>query len=179
MNDNLNKKIYRYGNEYYSIEELYDLYEKSNPNKRKTMKDCLCHFILLEIFKKAGNNKYSSNLESIADIEFKYIEANLSKFEKYLYNKEYNIRLKKLLGIGGIINKYKASELINGEWLLEKIVSLSLGSNYMIDEYNGFSLINYNNLSVDECIVITENFKRNIWNEEFSFYNSPKNLIKK
>ncbi len=44
-----NNKIYRYGDKYYSIEELYEIYNKVHFDNKKAFKDCLCHYILKKI----------------------------------------------------------------------------------------------------------------------------------
>ena len=178
METEVSNKIYRYGEEYYSIEEIYELYKYIGPDRRKLMKDCVCHYILSEIFKKADNSKYASELEAISNLEYKRLTTNLSKIDRIKFSNEYAKYLRKLLGLGGFINKYKRNELINGEWIFKQVVSETIGSNYQIDDYHGFTFIRYDSLTSDECKAITDNFKRNIWNEELVFYNSPKVLKK-
>ena len=178
MENEASNKIYRYGEEYYSIEEIYDLYKYIGVEKRKLMRDCVCHYILSEIFKKGKNHKYEERLEELANIEFKLLESNITKKDRNKLNSEYAKVLRRLLGLGGFINKYKRNELINGEWILNKLVSETIGSNYDIDDYHGFTFIKYDTLTDSECEAIEENFKRNTWNEPFIFYNSTKVLRK-
>ena len=178
MENEINNKIYKYGEGYYNIEEIYDLYKHIGVDKRKPMRDCICHYILSEIFKKGKNHKYEERLEEIANLEFQLLESNIDKKERKRLNSEYTKVLRRLLGLGGFINKYKRNELINGEWILNKLVSETIGSNYEIDDYHGFTFIKYDTLTNGECEAIEENFKRNIWNEPLVFYNSPKTLNK-
>ena len=174
--EEISDKIYRYGDNYYTIDEIYDLYKRINIDKRKLMTDCICHYIFSEIFKKAGD-KHATDLETLANLEFEKIES-VSKTKKIVFKTEYNRIIRKILGLGGYINKYKRNELVNGEWLLKKIVSLTIGSNYEVCDYHGFSFIKYDSLDEDVCKAIVDNFKRNIWNEDYVFYNSPKTLRK-
>ncbi len=83
-----------------------------------------------------------------------------------------------LFGLNGIINGYKINEFINGEWLLNKIVSLTLGSSYHVQSRDDFSLIDYDNLETDECLAIINNYKRNIKNLELVYYKPAKVLNK-
>ncbi len=171
-----NNKIYRYGDKYYSIEELYEIYNKIHFDNKKAFKDCLCHYILSEIFKKAGIN--SNDILSIANIEYKYINGNLSKINKFINDEKYSLLIKKIFGLKSVIKKYKVSEFINGEWILNKLISQTLGSGVKKDIIDNLELIDYTTLTEEECLEITKNFRRNINDEEIIFIKNPKTLRK-
>ena len=84
-------KIYQFGDSYYNINEIYKIYDNTNYENKKALKDCLSHYILSEIFKKAGLD--NSDILSIANIEYKLIKGKLSKVNKFINNKIYSLRL--------------------------------------------------------------------------------------
>ena len=170
----MDSKIYKYGTQYYSFEEMYQLYKSTSYDMRKKMKDCMCHFILAEILKKGGLYKYGEDLDNVALFESQHMESHLSKRQQVIYQ----LKIAKLMGFAEFKNKYKASELVNGEWVLNKLVSLTIGSSYPKDEQDDFSLINYNDMSEEECTAVADNFLKNIWNEELVQYRFPKKLGK-
>ena len=176
MGNELEEKIYKYGDSYYSFKEMYEIYNRTFPTKKKQFKDCIAHYILSEIFRKCDLVKEANNIEAIADIEKNNLNIKPSKMSRFINEKEYLLRVKFLFGISGLINKYKVSEFVNGEWLLERLVSLTIGSSYEKNEYDEFSLIDYNSLSKDECMAIIDNYKRNIRGEEIVFYRAAKTL---
>ena len=174
MSDELSKKIYKYGPQFYSFEEMYHLYNDAALSaKRKTI-DCMYHYILAQILKKGGLQRQGDYLDSIALFEFEHMNLQMSKIQQLIYK----LKIAKLLGLALIKNGYKASEFVNGEWLSKKLISITVGSSYPVDEFNGFTLINYGDLSEGECSAIADNFIRNLWNEEFVQYRHPKGLEK-
>ncbi len=176
MNSDLNKKIYKYGDEFYSFEEIYKIFKDVPFDKKKKFKDCFAHFTLAQILKKGALDEYATILELISMLEKKTVENVLSKREALAVNKEYLVKTKKLFSLSGKIDDAKISEFVNGEWLLTKLVSLSLGSSYPKDECSDFMAVNCDALEVEECNVIGKNFIRNMRSEDTIFYKTPKRL---
>ncbi len=179
MNIENSEQIYKYGDKYYSFEEICEIYAHIYMESKKNFRDCLSHFILAQIFRKAHHDREAYMIEDIANLEKKHVEKRFSKIESFLYHKAYSLKVMLLFGLNSEKNSYKNSEFINGEWLLNKLVSLTLGSRYQRYEHSDLSLIDYNSFLEDECLAIVENFKRNIHNEEIVYYRSPKKLEKK
>lgn len=177
MEQNNERKVYKYGENYYTFKEIHNLYE--NSNYKKETKDCICNFILAEILKRGELAKEGEALDSLTSYRVKHIGKSMNKSESFLYNRIMSLMKFKILGLAAIKNSYKASELMNGEWILNKLVSLTLGANYPINQIDDFVLINCMDLSSEQCIAIAENFIRNIWNEELIQYKNSKTYSKK
>ncbi len=175
MDSDLSKKIYKFGDTFYSAEELYNIYNSINSERVKKFKDCIAHFILAQIFRKAGLIKDADIIESIALLEKRNLDG---KSPNFLRKKEYTLRIMQLYGLNGMVNKYKINEFINGEWLLTKLVNLTLGYICQPIGQGSFPLIDYDDLTESECREIAENFKRNVRNEEIVFFHSSKRLNK-
>ena len=176
--EELDNKIYRYGMLFYSFNELYSIYNSLNMEKKKIFKDCLAHYSLIQILEKSGNTKYTSYIEMIAGLEKKRIDNLFNKKELLTYNKEYLLKVKKLVSLFSKSTDGKLNEFVNGEWLLNKLVSLTLGSSYKKDELNDFSIIKYDLLTNEECMAITDNFIKNMNDEEIKFYGERNRLRK-
>ncbi len=178
MNKDFGEKIYKYGKEYYSFKEMCEIYNIIPLNNRKKFKDYVSHMILAQILRKSGLDKYANSIESIGELERKKLEHKLSKLEKLIYNKEYLLKIMKLYGLNSIVNNFKINEFINGEWLLNKLVTLTIGSGCKVNDYDDFSLIDYSYLTTDACLAIAANFKRNMKDEQIIYYNSGRVLKK-
>ena len=175
----MDEKIYKYGDNYYDIEEIYDLESRMTVIKRKAFRDCISHNILAQIFRRSNLDKEATIIESIADLEKTKIDKNLSKAESVIYNTKYSFYVTKLFLMTGRFEKFKTSEFSNGGWLLSRLVSLTIGSGYPVCSYNDLSIIDYTALTEDECKAIADNYRRNIRGEELEFYKSAKALEKR
>ena len=142
MSEDIEKRIYKFGEEYYSFEEINNIYTRASDNKKKNIKDCVCHFILADILKRGNQQKHGEELDNIAMYEFEHIETGMSKGENIVYS----LLISRLLGLAGIKNRYKASVLKNGEWFLNNLVSLTLGSSYPTYSNENLKLVNHNDL---------------------------------
>ena len=174
MGENLEEKIYQYGDSFYTFEEICELFVHTGFEKKQKFKDCLAHFLLAQILRKGGFSKYADIIDDLGRLEKSGIDKNLSKVEEFFHRNEYSLKVKRLFGLSGIINKYKISEFVNGEWLLKKLVSSTIGSSYDVLEQDDFSLINIDGLTDEECHAISDNFQRNMRNEELVFYKSKR-----
>ncbi len=178
MDEDFGKRIYKYGEEYYSFKEMCEIYELIPLNNKKKFKDYVSHMILAQILRKCGLDKYADSIESIGELERKNFENKLSKLEKLMFNKKYILKIMKLYGLNSIVNNFKVNEFINGEWLLNRLIFLTIGSSCKVNNYGEFSLIDYSCLTIDACKAIADNFKRNMKDAEIIYYNFVK-VIKK
>lgn len=173
------EKVYKYGDNYYSFQEIYSLCRKNNYNK-KLVKDFVCSYILVEILKIAGFDDVSNALDSFVSYRLKHIESTMNKAKKIIFKKCLFLKGLKVLGSEAFKNSYKIGELMNGEWILNKLVVHTLGYNYPVNQINDFILVDYLSLSKKECVAIADNFMRNLCDNELVRYTFFKNdLVKK
>lgn len=169
---------YYYDEEYYSKEELYEMYQKLHDEQKKPFRDSLAHFTLSEILKKCDyDERYTNGILELARIEdgiIKMYGADCGT-PTLAFRGLYRRNLRKLINLTGKLvsaNDHRIDEFDNGEYLLNKLVSLTLGSYYAKDEINDLSLIDYNFLSKDECLAIADNFIRDMKDEEIVSYDA-------
>ena len=171
MEEENKDRIYKYGDSYYSIDVIYDIYRNCNYFKtKKTIKDCICNYILSEILKRGGLEREGNTLDSLTTYRLEHLDKKMSKSEMFAYNKNLFLRGLKILGLAAVKNKYRADELMNGEWVLNKLIYHTLGNSYSTNQIDDFILINYVDLSHDQCVAIAQNFLRNLWNDELIKY---------
>lgn len=171
-------KIYLYNNYYYSFDEIKEMYEKIASEKKKSFRNTLAHYTLLEILDKCNYDKKIRELvENLANEEAIIIgmygaDCGTPMLAiKGMYNK--NIR--KLINITGKVASRDDSRenlFMNGEWMLNNLVCLTIGSSFEKTVDGDLSLINYNSLTEEECRAISDNFMRNMRDEEIVFYKS-------
>ena len=108
----------------------------------------------------------------LASNGYNCVGNNCTKKEKSIkYN--YDLKTKDLY-----VSTNKYAIAIGYKYPILRFKSGGKVCNYEIDDYHGFTFIKYDTLTDGECEAIEENFKRNIWNEPFVFYNSTKVLRK-
>lgn len=184
MDDEFFEHAFYYDDRYYTFSELFEMYKKMPMERKQLFKDALAHFTLAEILRRCFYDKrFIALIEELANKESTRIELYGIDCGRILlgYERNYNSKLRKLINLAGkSISKddSRMNVFINGEWLLNNLVSLTLGSSYEKDELNDFSLIKYQQFSDDECLAISNNFVRYLRGEEIVYYNSPKKLRK-
>ena len=166
MDDEFFEHAFYYEDRYYTFSELYEMYKKLPMERKKLFKDAIAHYTLAEILRKCYYDKrIIASIEELADKESTKIALYGTDCGRVLlgYERNYNSKLRKLVNLAGKpVNKddSRMNVFINGEWLLNNLVSLTLGSSYEKDELEDFSLIKYQQLSEDECLAISDNFVR-------------------
>ena len=171
-------KIYLYDNYYYSFDEIKDMYKKIALEKKKSFRDTLAHYTLLEILDKCNYDKKIRELiESLANEEAAIIGlygadcGTPSLAIKGMYKKN----LRKLINLTGKVasrDDGRETLFMNGEWMLNNLVCLTIGSSFEKAVDGDLSLIDYNSLTEEECRAISDNFIRNMRSEEIVFYKS-------
>ena len=171
-------KIYLYNKYYYSFDEIKDMYKKVAYEKRKAFKDTLAHYTLLEILDKCNYDKRIRELiESLADEEAAIIGmygadcGTPALAIKGMHSKN----LRKLINLTGkpaSRDDSRENLFANGEWLLNNLVCLTIGSSFEKTVDGDLSLIDYTSLTEEECRAIANNFVRNMRGEEIVFYKS-------
>lgn len=178
----MNNKYYFYDNEYYSIKEISEMYRKLNPSLKKEFKDSISHFILLEILKKCNyDERYIELIESLAGIEASLIDMYGADCGTPMLALRgmYNRNLKKLINLTGKLvtrDDDRINRFENGEWLLNNLVCLTIGSSFEKDIIDDLFLIDYNTLTEEECLAISDNFIRNMRDEEIVFYDISRKI---
>ena len=115
------------------------------------------------------------NTDAIAMIEAKRIKTKSSKVE----NIKYSLLILRLQLLCGMKKRYKVNEFFNGEWLLNKLVGLTLGSNYAKNEIDDFSLIDLDDINEKACALISKNFINNMKDKKIEQYKYNKRLEKR
>lgn len=171
-------KIYLYNRYYYSLDEIKDMYESIPFEQKKSFKDAIAHYTLLEILDRCNYDKRVRELiESLADTEAALIGMYGSDCGTPMLALRgmYERNIKKLINLTGkLVTKddNRINIFKNGEWLLNNLVCLTIGSSFEKDIIDDLFLINYNFLTEDECLAISDNFIRNMRGEEIVFYKS-------
>ena len=173
-------KIYLYNNYYYSLEEIHEIYNKIPLEKKKEFKDTLAHYTLLEIMDKCNYDKKIRELvASLADTEAALIGmyGSVCGTPMLALRGMHRRNVRKLINLTGKLvssddNRINIFE--NGEWLLNNLVCLTIGSSFEKDTIDDLFIINYNLLTEDECLAISNNFVRYMKCEEIEFYNGPR-----
>lgn len=179
-------KQYFYDNKYLTLDEISELYKRLSYDKKKIFKDSMAHYTLAEILRRCNYDKRMINtILEIAGDEVDRMNLIGTDCGRPLlgYERRYKSKLRKLINLTGkIVNKDDDSRMnrfINGEWFLNNLVCLTIGSSFEKDIIDDLVLIDYNFIGEDECLAIADNFVRNMNDEEIVFYNRPKRLIKK
>ncbi len=174
--------VYFYENDYYTIEDIYERYNKVVDARKKKFRDSIAHFTLVQIFKKCNyDEKITNIMEELAQIETAIIDMYGTDCGTVILALKgiYQRNLRKLINLSGKIinnnNDIRMKIFDNGEWLLKHLISLTLDS-YEIDSYMDLYLINYNSLSIEECQAIADNYVRYMRDEELVFYDRSKHL---
>lgn len=168
---------YFYDDRYYTLEEIVEMYQKLHEGQKKPFRDCLAHFTLLEILKKSDYDEDFINiLSDIVELEAAKIKLYGSDCGRPLlfYEGQYKRNLRKLINLTGKLANIEDSRMNkfnNGEWLLNNLVCLTIGSSFEKDIVGDLVLINCDSLSEDECLAIADNFVRDMKDEKIVFYN--------
>ena len=171
-------KIYLYDNYYYSFDEIKYIYNNIAFEKKKSFRDTLAHYTLLEILDKCKYDKRISELvENLANEEAAIIGMYGADCgtPSLAFKGMHKRNLRKLINLTGKPAKQDDSRenlFMNGEWMLNNLVCLTIGSSFEKTVDGDLSLINYNSLTESECHAICENFIRNMRGEEIVFYNA-------
>ena len=186
MESEINDKTFFYDYRYWTLEEISEMYKSLAPEKKKLFRDSLAHYTLAEILRKCDYDRsLIHTVWELAGDEADRMNLIGSDCGRVLlgYERKYNSKLRKLINlIGKIVNKDDDSRMnrfANGEWFLNNLVRLTIGSSFEKITIDDLTLIDYNSISEEECHAIADNFVRNMRNEEIIFYNKPKHLIKK
>ena len=177
-------KIYLYNNYYYSFDEIKEMYKKISHEKKKDFRNTLAHYTLLEILDKCNYDKRLRELvESLANEEAAIIGMTGADCGTPLLaiRGMHSKNLRKLINLTGKPVSHDDSRenlFMNGEWLLNNLVCLTIGSSFEKTVDGDLFLIDYNTLSEEECRAISDNFIRNMRGEEIVFHKSHKQLIK-
>ena len=176
---------YYYDEEYYSKKEILEMYQKLEEEQKKSFRDCLAHFTLAEILRKCDyDERYVEGIDELARLEdgiIKMYGADCGT-PALAYRGLYNRNLRKLINLTGKLvsrDDERINEFNNGEWLLNKLVCLTIGSSFEKDIVGDLALINCDSLSEEECQAISDNFVRYIKGEEIVFYDDSKTLKRK
>ena len=172
----MEENFYFYHTEYYTSDELYEKYKRLPSEQRKRFRDTLAHFSLVEIMKKCDYD------ERIIDCILDLADTEVSRIRLYgsdcgvvslALEKSYKTDLRRLLNLTGKLSKADDSRMNtfkNGEWLLNNLVCLTIGSSFEKEIIGDLFIIDYNSLSEDECLAISDNFVRCMKEEEIVFY---------
>ena len=181
----MKNKMYYYDDRYYTIEEIYEKYEKLVDEQKKGFRDALAHFTLAGILVNCNyDERYINIIVELSRLETAFVDlygaycGNISLALRGQYRK----KLRKLINLTGKvacnedtrINRFK-----NGEWLLNNLVCLTIGSSFEKDSIGDLSLIDCDSFSDDECRAISDNFVRDMRDEEIIFYGRNKYYTKK
>lgn len=180
----MENKIYLYDNYYYSFDEIKDMYKSVPLEKKKAFRDTLAHYTLLEILDKCKyDNKIRELVESLSNEEAAVIGmygadcGTPTLAIKGMHNKN----LRKLMNLTGKLAKNddgRENLYMNGEWMVNNLVCLTIGSSFEKDVDGDLSLINTDLLTESECLAISDNFIRNMRGEEIVFYKPHKRLTR-
>lgn len=176
------EKIYYYDDEYYSLEEICEKYKKLPNEQKKQFRDCLAHFTLVQIFKICNyDERYIDYIFDLAQTESSLINMHGGDCGRVTMalNKSYKSTLRKLINLTGKVagfNDNRTNKFINGEWMLNNLVCLTLGNSFEKEVIGDLFLIDCDSFSEDECLAIANNFVRYMRNEEIVFYNAPRRL---
>ena len=180
----MDNKIYLYDDEYWTLEELYDMYKKLDLEQKKPFRDSLAHFGLAEILKKCNyDNRIIDLILELARIEAAKINLYGSDCGRVLLSlgKAYKKELRKLINLTGKLandDDIRMNIFGNGEWLLKHLVNLTIGSSFEMDNYEDLYVIDYNQFSEDDCLAIANNFICYMRGEELVYYDKSKHLCK-
>jgi len=175
-------KTYFYDDRYYTLEEISNKYKSLAVEQKKDFKDAISHFILVEILKKCDYDEriIESTLE-LAKLESDLIECygcdcgRVPMTLRGMYDKD----LRKLLNLTGKLasrDDSRINSFKNGEWFVNNLICLTIGSSFEKDIIDDLFLINYNTLTKGECLAIADNYIRTLKGEKILFYDSPKRL---
>lgn len=176
------EKIYFYDDEYFSLEEICEKYEKLADEQKKRFRDCLAHYTLVQILKICNyDEKYIDAVLELAQTESDIIKLYGSDCGRVLMaiKSIYEKNLRKLINLTGKLvekNDSRLDRFTNGEFLLNTLVCLTLGSSYKKDIVGDLFLIDCDSLSEDECQAIVNNFVRYMSDEEIISYGSPRKM---
>ena len=173
---------YFYDDRYYTLEEINEKYQKVSEGQKKLFRDTLAHFTLAGILVYGHyDERYIDSILKLARIEAAIIDLYGSDcgVVSLALKGQYERELRRLINLTGKLvseNDNRIQEFKNGEWLLNKIICLTIGSSYEKEIIGDLFLVNYDLLSDDECLAIADNFVRNMKGEEIVFYNESKHL---
>lgn len=174
----MEEKFYYYNKEYYTVGELYEKYKKLSKEQKKRFRDTLAHFALVEIMKKCHyDERIMICILELADTEVLRIRQQGIDcgVVSLALEKMYKTDLRTLLNLTGklaVSNDRRMNDFKNGEWLLNNIICLTIGYSYEKEIIDDLFIIDYNSLSEDECLAISDNFVRCMKEEEIVFYKN-------
>ena len=181
----MENKVYFYYGEYLTLKEIYEKYKKLEKEQQKPFRDCLAHFSLLEILKKCNyDERYIDIINDLAETEAAIINMYGSDCGTPILALRgmYRRNLRKLINLTGKIaydnEDIRMNIFQNGEWLLNYIVCLTMGSSFEKDVVDDLVLIDYNSLLEDECQAVSDNFVRCLRSEEIVFYKAHQKIKK-
>ena len=172
----MENKTYYYDEEYYSLEEICEKYQNLAMDQKKSFRDALAHFTLLEILKKCNYD------ERIIDSVYELAKTEASIIDLYgsfcgtvilAIKGGYNSNLRKFINLSGKLalkDDVRIDEFKSGEELLDNLISHTIGS-YDKNIIGELSLVDYESLSKEECLAIANNFTRFMKNEELVSYD--------
>ena len=179
----MENKVY-YNNYYYTLEEILDMYKKLEQEQKKDFRDTLAHYSLVQILEKANYDvRMIEGVLDLAGIEAAIINMYGSDCGTPILALRglYKRNLRKLINLTGklvSVNDQRIDKFINGEWLLSNLVCQTIGSNFEKVVVDDLFLIDYNSLSEDECLAISDNFVRDMRDEEIIAYDKFRKLKK-
>lgn len=180
----MEEKIYFYDYKYWTLEEISEMYRKLNNDKKKLFKDAIAHYTLADILNKCNyDRRIIHTIWEIAGNEVDRMDLIGSDCGRPMlaYNGLYKRFLRKLLNLTGklaINDDPRMNRFANGEWYLNNLVCLTIGSSFEKDIIDDLFLIDSNSLSKEECLAIADNFIRDLNGEKIVFYNESKQYKK-
>lgn len=179
----MEEKYYFYDYKYWSLEEISTMYKRLSFDKKKLFRDSLAHYTLAEILKKCNYNR--SIIHTVCEIAGEEVDRiNLIGTDcgrpLLGYDRRFKSKIRKLINLTGkLVNKDDDSRMnrfINGEWFLNNLVCLTIGSSFEKNIIDDLILIDYNSIGEEECLAIADNFIRDMRNEEIVFYGKSRHL---
>jgi len=177
----MDNKVYFYDDEYYTLEEICEKYNKLAIDQKKQFRDALAHFTLTEIFRKCNyDERIRESVLELAKLEAIRINLYGSDCGRVLLvlESQYKRELRKLMNILSNKDNSKINKFINGELFLYNIIYLTIGSSFEKNIITDLCLIDYNFLSEEECFAISDNFIRDMKDEEIIPYKVQRILKK-
>lgn len=178
-------KYYFYDYKYWTLEEISEMYNKLPCEKRKLFRDSIAHYTLAEILKKSDYDRsIIHTVWEIAGEEVDHMNLIGTDCGRPLLglDRRYKSQLIKLFYLSGefVFNDddIRINNFSNGEYFLNSLVCFTIGSTYEKDIVGDLFLLDYNSLSKEECLAISDNFMRFMKNEELVLYNENKHLKK-
>ena len=173
-------KIYFYDYKYWTLEEISEIYKELSQDQKKLFKDAMAHYTLASILNKCNYNR--SMIHTIWEIAGNEVDRmNLIGSDcgtpMLYFNGMYKRYLRKLINLTGKLASHvdsRMNKFANGEWFVNNLVCLTIGSSFEKDIIDDLFLIDCNSLSEDECRAISDNFIRDMNDEEIVFYNVPR-----